>query len=207
MAQTQLGTGDRIHRAAVRLFATHGFAGTGIRKIADEAGVTVASLYHYVGTKEELLERMMEESMSQLLMPAQQVTGDPVQRLSALVDLHVRRHARASQLCRVGDTELRSLSRASRTRVLALRDEYQEIWRDTITAGVATGDFTVPDTNLAAMAMLQMCTGVAHWYSPRGRMTLDQVSAAFITMSLALLGGGAGPHLPAPAVAEGGDLA
>ena len=52
--QTQLGTGDRIHRAAVRLFATHGFAGTGIRKIADEAGVTVASLYHYVGTKEEL---------------------------------------------------------------------------------------------------------------------------------------------------------
>ena len=143
MAQTQLGTGDRIHRAAVRLFATHGFAGTGIRKIADEAGVTVASLYHYVGTKEELLERMMEESMSQLLMPARQVTGDPVQRLSALVDLHVRRHARASQLCRVGDTELRSLSRASRTRVLALRDEYQEIWRDTVTAGVATGDFTV----------------------------------------------------------------
>lgn len=206
--QAQLGTGDRIHRAALRLFATHGFAGTGIRKIADEAGITVASLYHYVGTKEELLERMMEESMSQLLMPARQVTGDPVQCLSALVDLHVRRHARASQLCRVGDTELRSLSRASRARVLALRDEYQEIWRDTITAGVATGDFTVPDTNLAAMAILQMCTGVAHWYSPRGRMTLDQVSTAFVTMSLALLGGGgAGPHRPAVAVAEGGGLA
>lgn len=145
--------------------------------------------------------------MSQLLMPARQVTGDPVQRMSALVDLHVRRHARASQLCRVGDTELRSLSRASRTRVLALRDEYQEIWRDTITAGVATGDFTVPDTNLAAMAMLQMCTGVAHWYSPRGRMSLDQVSAVFVTMCLVLLGGGPGPHPPAAAVAEGGGLA
>jgi hypothetical protein len=57
------------------------------------------------------------------------------------------------------------------------------------------------------MAMLQMCTGVAHWYSPHGRMTLDQVSAAFVTMSLALLGGGAGPHAPAAAVAEGGGLA
>jgi len=48
---------------------------------------------------------------------------------------------------------------------------------------------------------------VAHWYSPRGRMTLDQVSTAFVTMSLALLGGGAGPHHPAAAAAEGGGLA
>jgi hypothetical protein len=38
-------------------------------------------------------------------------------------------------------------------------------------------------------------------------MTLDQVSAAFVTMSLALLGGGAGPNSPAAAVAEGGGLA
>ena len=52
---TQASTSDRIHRAALRLFATYGFEGTGIRKIADEAGITVASLYHYVGTKEDLL--------------------------------------------------------------------------------------------------------------------------------------------------------
>jgi CBS-domain-containing membrane protein len=38
-------------------------------------------------------------------------------------------------------------------------------------------------------------------------MTLDQVSAAFVAMSLALLGGGAGLHPPAAAVAEGGGLA
>src|SRR5215467_233848 len=129
-AMTQNSTSERIHRAALRLFATYGFAGTGIRKIADEAGITVASLYHYVGTKEELLERMMYQSMSQLLGPAREVTGDPAQRICALVDLHVRRHARESQLCRVGDTELRSLSRARRARIVALRDEYQAIWTD-----------------------------------------------------------------------------
>ena len=86
--------------------------------------------------------------------------------------------------------------------MLALRDEYQEIWRDTIAAGVATGDFTVPDTNLAAMAMLQMCTGVAHWYSPDGRMTLDQLSAAFVAMALAPArrpaGTAHGPRQPRP---------
>ena len=187
MTQTQASTGERIHRAALRLFATYGFAGTGIRKIADEAGITVASLYHYVGTKEELLERMMEESMSQLLGPARGVTGDPAQRICALVHLHVRRHARASQLCRVGDTELRSLSRARRVRIVALRDEYQAIWTDAITSGIACGAFAVPDARVAAMALMQMCTGVAHWYSPRGRLSLDQVSAAFVTMAMAML--------------------
>jgi AcrR family transcriptional regulator len=187
MTQTQASTSERIHRSALRLFATYGFAGTGIRKIADEAGITVASLYHYVGTKEDLLERMMDESMSQLLGPAKEVTGDPAQRICALVDLHVRRHARASQLCRVGDTELRSLSRARRARIVALRDEYQAIWTDAITSGIASGAFAVPDARVAAMALMQMCTGVAHWYSPRGRLSLDQVSAAFVTMTRALL--------------------
>jgi AcrR family transcriptional regulator len=184
---TKTSTGERIQRAALRLFATYGFEGTGIRKIADGAGITVASLYNYVGTKEELLERMMYESMSQLLGPAREVTGDPAQRICALVDLHVRRHARASQLCRVGDTELRSLSRARRTKIVALRDEYQAIWADAITSGVQSGAFAVPDASIAAMALMQMCTGVAHWYSPRGRLTLDQVSAAFVTMAKALL--------------------
>jgi AcrR family transcriptional regulator len=188
---TQTSTGERIHRAALRLFATYGFEGTGIRKIADEAGITVASLYHYVGTKEELLERMMDESMSQLLGPAREVTGDPAQRICALVDLHVRRHARGSQLCRVGDTELRSLSRARRTKIVALRDEYQAIWADAITSGVQSGAFAVPDASIAVMALMQMCTGVAHWYSPRGRLTLDQVSAAFVAMAKALLTAGA----------------
>jgi hypothetical protein len=151
-----------------------------------------------VGSKEELLERMMDESMSQLLAPARAVTGDPAQRICVLVDLHVRRHARESQLCRVGDTELRSLSRTRRARIVALRDEYQAIWADAITSGVQSGAFVVPDASIAAMALIQMCTGVAHWYSPRGRLTLDQVSAAFVTMAKALLTADAPACSPSP---------
>jgi hypothetical protein len=123
-----------------------------------------------------------------------------------LVDLHVRRHAQASQLCRVGDTELRSLSRARRARIVGLRDEYQAIWADAIAAGIGSGAFEVPDAKVAAMALMQMCTGVAHWYSPRGRLTLDQVSAAFVTMATAMLTADAqAPPGVAAAVAMNGD--
>lgn len=185
-----LSTGERVHRAALRLFATHGFDGTGIRKIAEEAGITVASLYHYVGTKEDLLERMMSESMSELLTPAKAAAeraGDPIARIGALVDLHVRRHATYSQLCLIGDTELRSLSPARRAGIVALRDEYQSLWQRAIAEGAAAGTFAVPDVSLATMALLQMCTGVAYWYAPEGRLSLDAISAAFVAMAVALL--------------------
>ena len=39
-------TAARIHEAALRLFAAHGYAATGIRDVARDAGVTTAALYH-----------------------------------------------------------------------------------------------------------------------------------------------------------------
>ena len=185
-----------MHRAALRLFAAHGFEATGIRKIAEEAGITVASLYHYLGTKEDLLERMMLESMTELLAPAHVLTGsvtDPGERIAGLVDSHVRRHAQEQQLCRVGDTEIRSLSPARRAGVIALRDSYQAIWEEAVMSGVRSGLFAVPDVKLATFALLQMCTGVAYWYNPRGPLSLDEISAAFVKMALALLSGDAAP--------------
>lgn len=184
-----------MHLAALRLFAAHGFEATGIRRIAEEAGITVASLYHYVSTKEELLERMMVQSMTELLTPARalaEVVSDPRERLAGLVDLHVRRHARQRQQCQVGDTEIRSLSSARRAGVIALRDRYQAIWAETIASGVRSGQFAIPDEKLATLALLQMCTGVAHWYTPRGRLSLDEISTAFVEMALAMLSDGHG---------------
>ena len=48
-------TGERVRQAALELFAERGFHGTGIRQLAERAGVSSASLYHYLGTKEDLL--------------------------------------------------------------------------------------------------------------------------------------------------------
>jgi AcrR family transcriptional regulator len=48
---SQTSTADRVEAAALRLFATRGFEGTGIRLIAGEAKISLASLYNYMGTK------------------------------------------------------------------------------------------------------------------------------------------------------------
>lgn len=187
---SQTSTADRIEAAALRLFATRGFEGTGIRLIAGEAKISLASLYNYMGTKEDLLGRLMQKSMRNLLDPAQEiieVSDDPEGRIMQLVDLHVRRHAEDSLLMIVGDTEIRSLTESSRRNFVALRDAYEGIWEDTVRAGVDSGIFTVPDVKLATFALLQMCTGVSYWYSPRGRLSLDSISDGFVVMALNLL--------------------
>jgi AcrR family transcriptional regulator len=188
---SQTSTADRVEAAALRLFATRGFEGTGIRLIAKEAKISLASLYNYMGTKEDLLDRLMQKSMRNLLEPAEAIAAekaDPNLRIVHLVNLHVRRHAEDSLLMIVGDTEIRSLTTEPRREVVALRDSYEHIWQDTVRDGVDAGIFIVPDAKLATLALLQMCTGISQWYSPRGRLSLDSVSDAFVTMTLNLLG-------------------
>jgi TetR/AcrR family transcriptional regulator, cholesterol catabolism regulator len=184
-------TAERVEQAALRLFAIRGFEGTGIRSIADEAGITLGTLYHHMGTKEDLLDRLMHKSMLGLLGPGQEIVEaveDPRECIVKLVDLHVRRHAEDNLLSIVGDAEIRSLTPARRRKAVALRDSYESLWESTIEAGSRRGDFHVPDVKLATLALLEMCSGVAYWYSPNGRLSLDAISKAFVEMSLNLLG-------------------
>jgi len=51
-------TRDEILRAARRLFAERGYAGTSVRDIAKAAGVSAQTVYDSVGSKQELVSRL-----------------------------------------------------------------------------------------------------------------------------------------------------
>jgi len=46
---------QRLHEAALRLFAEHGISGTSLQMIADDIGVTKAAVYYHYKTKDELV--------------------------------------------------------------------------------------------------------------------------------------------------------
>jgi AcrR family transcriptional regulator len=182
----------RIRDVSTRLFARRGFQATGIRDIAAEAGVTTAALYHYVGAKEELLVAIMRDVMDPLIEEAQRIAATdqrPDERLAALVSQHVRFHATQQLATLVADTEIRSLSPAERDEVVARRDAYEAIWRKVIAEGIADGTFRVEDAWIATIALLQMCTGIAHWYRPTGSLTLDQLTRRYVDLAHSMLRG------------------
>ncbi|MEC3975290.1 TetR family transcriptional regulator [Amycolatopsis sp. H20-H5] len=182
---------ERVRLAAVKLFAAKGFHGTGIRDLAQEAKLSSASLYHYMGTKEDLLAAIMTESLRRLLDAAEQAcegVDEPAERLRTLVELHVLAHAVQPSETRVVDNEVSALSPEARAPVVALRDAYERLWADAIADGVASGTFATAHPAVTRLALLEMCSGVARWYSPRGPLSLDQLAAHYSELAMRALG-------------------
>ncbi|ONI75040.1 TetR family transcriptional regulator [Actinosynnema sp. ALI-1.44] len=195
-------TARRVRQAAIELFATRGFHGTGIRDLAEAAGLSSATLYHYMGTKEELLVSIMRASLDRLVTAACQVTADvpdPIGRVTNLVALHVYTHAEQQLETRVVDGEIRALSPEHRPRIIALRDEYEACWQSAIDDGCDRGLLRPSSRGVARLALLEMCSGIARWYSPTGPFTLDELAERYVEMALGLLGA-TGP-VPAPDLA------
>ncbi|HEX9889084.1 MAG TPA: TetR/AcrR family transcriptional regulator [Nitriliruptorales bacterium] len=200
-----IATDDRIRETALRLFAEKGFAATGIREIAEQVGVMSASLYHHIGSKEDLLFRIAIDANRQLLRAARDAfceVSRPEERLVTLVRLHVAAHAHHQLEALVVDNEMRALSDAKRDEVVAVRDAYERMWQDAIADGVRDGVFTVDDERAARLALLEMCTGVAHWFSPSGEQTAEQIGAHFADMALGLVRARRGRYLRVDDVAQ-----
>ncbi len=180
----------QIHRAAVACFARQGYAATGIRELGAAVGLNSATLYHYVGGKQELLLGVISGCLTAMLAGARdtQTPADPAQRLAALVGFHVGFTASNPQTARVAEYEMRSLSPEHRQSMQCLRDEYERLFAAVLHDGERAGAFHTPDLSLARLAIMEMGTGVAHWYRPSGRLELAQVQHEFIAMALRILG-------------------
>ncbi len=176
--------------AALQLFAAKGFFATGIREIADRVGVTTAALYHYMGSKDELLIEIMASSMTQLIRTAEEsvaTADEPAAQLATLVRAHVGYHALDPLRSMVTDDELRALSGQPRARIMKLRDSYEQLWAQTLDHGLASGVFHVADAKITRLALLEMCNGVDRWYSAAGRMGPGEVADLFADLALAMV--------------------
>jgi len=77
-----------ILSAAMRLFATKGYAGTSTREICQAAGITKPVLYYHFRSKEHLYQELMIDSFGQfqkVLLRASKVQGPLRQRLVRIV--------------------------------------------------------------------------------------------------------------------------
>jgi AcrR family transcriptional regulator len=191
-------TGDRIRDAAVRLFAARGYGATGIREIADDAGVTTAALYHHMGSKQDLLLTIMRDAMHEMIASARRAIADadgPPEELAGIARAHVMYNGEHLLDAYVGDAEIRSLDHPNRARIVKLRDGYEELWADVIARGVAAGDFHIDEQKLFRLAAIQMCNGVTYWYTPAGPAPLVAIADELAGFALAMAGCGRGAEL------------
>ena len=195
MARTTGSDGEKteaaIREAAVSLIARYGYEAMSMRQLAAEVGVQAAALYRYFPTKQELLSTLMREHMEALATAweeARPSTGDAAVRLCAFVENHIAFHIARRHSTHVSNMELRSLSPERLTAMLKLRTAYEKELRAILREGAESGAFSIDDTGLTAMALIQMLTGVIVWFRPRERLSIEQVTATYLSMTMRLVG-------------------
>jgi len=195
MARTQGSDGERteaaVREAAVNLIARYGYEAMSMRQLAAEVGVQAAALYRYFPTKEDLLFTLMREHMEGLREAwerARPFDADPAEQLAAYVRNHIAFHIGRRHATHVSNMELRSLSPDRLTQILKQRTAYEKELRTILREGAEAGDFSIEDTGLTAMALIQMMTGVIVWFRPGERLSVTEVTATYLSMTMRLVG-------------------
>jgi len=91
----------QLIQAAEKLFADKGFDGTSVRDIAETAGMNLAMISYYFGSKEKLMEAMFlyrsEHFKLQIVSVVEDKKLEPMQKVEKLIDQYIEKLS--SQQC------------------------------------------------------------------------------------------------------------
>lgn len=83
----------QIMEAAEKLFAEKGFEGTSVRDIAEDAGVNLAMISYYFGSKEKLMEAMFDHRANSSVLQLEEMVNDknltPIQKVEKVIDRYI----------------------------------------------------------------------------------------------------------------------
>ncbi|WP_033239802.1 TetR/AcrR family transcriptional regulator [Streptomyces albidoflavus] len=181
----------RLLAAATRLFADQGYDRTSVQEIVEAAGVTKGALYHYFGSKEDLLQevyaRLLRLQQERLDMYAG--SQEPVEE---------RLHAAAADVvvttienlddASIFFRSMHQLSPEKNKQVRAERRRYHERFRALVEEGQRAGVFT---RDIPADLVVDYHFGSVHhlstWYRPDGPLTPQQVATHLADLLLRAL--------------------
>ncbi|MBZ6474621.1 TetR/AcrR family transcriptional regulator [Streptomyces griseocarneus] len=170
----------RLLAAATRLFAERGYDRTSVQEIVEAAGVTKGALYHYFGSKDDLLHEVYGR-----VLRLQQERLDGFAGADAPVEQRLRAAAAdvvVTTIENLDDTKIffRSMHHLGPEKckqVRAERRRYHERFRALVEEGQRTGVFS---SATPADLVVDYHFGSVHhlgsWYRPDGALTPRQVA-------------------------------
>ncbi len=194
-----------ILRAAARLLAGRGYHGMSMRDLARATGMSLANLYNYFGSKEDLVFALQTRAFETLVGAAREAlegAGDGEARLHAFVLSHVRYVANHGDVMRVLVEEAGELPPSRRRAVRDLKERYFGLGRDIVAevvrgrAGGARGATGEAELDRLTYGIFGMLNWVYAWYRPGRHGTPQQIARSIHRIALT----GLAARSPRPAV-------
>ena len=178
-----------ILRHAARIFSEKTYHSTSMRDISRATGVSLAGLYHYCKSKEELLFLIQDNCFGRVIERLEErLRGieDPEQKLRIFIDNHLAFFAANMAEMKVLSHEAESLAGDLRLQVTGRKESYtrraREILRE---VQDAKSSDTAIDLTVATYALFGMMNWIYNWYKPSGKLAVaelvDNVTRLYLT--------------------------
>jgi len=161
---------DTILNVATRLFAAKGFDGTSVRKIAEKADLSVAGMFHYFPSKEEILNEIMIGFMDEgykRLMEIYKSDIGLVEKLEKVCEFYVEHYAGHKDQLTILVSEGKSLSLKHRQVFVDKQRVYVGALRRLFGDLAKEGLLKPMDPSVLAFIFFGMVHWTYSWYNPK----------------------------------------
>ena len=193
MPRTELGTTprrsakwqarrDEIVDTSARVFAGSGYHAVGLTELCEANELGKGALYHYIGSKEELLAAIHDRVMDEVMQGADRVAeagGSPSSQLAMLGDELLDVIHRYPDHVWVFLHEFPALTGERAEQFRVRRREYERRVETVMQAGIDAGEFRDVDARLTALAWLGMHNYTYLWLKAGGRLSARDVAKPF----------------------------
>jgi|TARA_B100000768_G_C11245515_1_gene361560 AcrR family transcriptional regulator len=166
--------------AARDLFVLNGYAAVSMREIALKLGINAGAIYNHFPSKQEILFRLLEDHMLDLLeqwniLEVERSKLSDLLILRMFVNFHINFHIDKSREVFLSYMELRSLDRRNFSKISKLRDEYESILQNILVLGKNNKNLDFDDSQITTKAILGTLSSLSHWYHQKGRLGAEDI--------------------------------
>jgi AcrR family transcriptional regulator len=187
---------ELILRTSAHIFAEKSFHSTSMRDISRQTGISLAGLYHYCKSKEELLFLIQDHCFGRVLERLEErlrTVSDPIEKLRIFIDNHLSFFAANMSEMKVLSHEADSLAGDLREHVSNKKRQYTRLARrilSEVQLSTPGGSAVRPakrngqrrtnggrqmDLTVATYALFGMMNWIYNWYDPRGKLSVAQL--------------------------------
>jgi len=196
---------EEIILAAAQVFRERGFDAATLRDIAGALNTDRASLYYYIGSKEELLQEIVRDVLARDVRAAEAIKrsrASTADKIRTLIESMVTSYAENYPHIAVYMEDLGRIARQETewaTDVIARTRRYESLVRSILDKGRRDGTLRADlPSELSSLALFGMINWMHRWYRPGMKWSTGDITKTFTEIFLNGYGS------PATAAAEAG---
>lgn len=173
---------EAVLHAAVELFNERGFSATSLDDVAARLGVTKPVIYHYLGSKEQVLLECLArgiEALDAAFRQARTEHGLGADRLRAFLIGYAEVSMEPFGRCLVLTSD-HELSAEGARQFRAMKRRIDEALRGLIADGADDGSVRAGDPALAAAALAGALNWIPRWQDPDGALAPEAVAERLV---------------------------